>query len=174
VPKLTAKPKKSKKVAPKRAAATARATKPSPAGKRKPAAAKPRSAPAKPKRVRVAVAVMEAELVMAAPVVGGALAMPQITSPLAGAAVPAGIDLPVRVQTNRGDFGYVLQLTDVTPVGARPAVPFPVPAPSGSPFTVVIPGVNLVAGHAYSIRVFVSPANGLTPPNMDSICPVTA
>jgi hypothetical protein len=80
----------------------------------------------------------------------------------------------VTVETNRGDFGYILQLSDITPGVVRPGLPLAVPAPSGSPFTVVIPGGSLVAGHSYRIRVFVSPANGLTPPNMDSICNVTA
>ncbi len=102
---------------------------------------------------------------------GGQPANPRITEPLAGSTVTAGANLQVNANTNRPDLNYIIQLTDVTPPPAPPpvpAMPFQLPVtPTGTDFGGTIPGANLAPGRVYQIRVFVAPASGGTPPNLD-------
>lgn len=108
----------------------------------------------------------------------GAPADPEIISPLANAMVPAGLNLFVDLTTDRGDLGYILEVLDTTPLPAGvlppPAVQFIVPAPGANNFSVNVPGAMLVGGHTYRLRVFVNPANGLTPPHLDFVINITA
>jgi len=111
------------------------------------------------------------------PSADGALADPQIITPLANAMVPAGVNLFVDMTTNRGDFGYILQVLDTTPVPAGmlppPAVQFII-SPGANNFSVNVPGGMLIAGHTYRLRVFVNPANDLTPPQLDFVINISA
>ena len=103
----------------------------------------------------------------------GANSTPQFSSPRAGANVAAATDLVVSVTTNRGDLGYIVELHDTTVMMAMPIQKL-VAKPAGSPFSTTFSGAGIVAGSAYSIRVFVNPADGLTPPNGDQIIAVNA
>ncbi|MBY0458902.1 MAG: fibronectin type III domain-containing protein [Gemmataceae bacterium] len=92
-------------------------------------------------------------------------AKPKITSPGNGDHVPPGVDLTVQVDTNRDDLRYIVELTDTT-TGA--SVKVYVPAPTGGRFTAVFAGSNLQPDRTYTIRVYVNPLDGATPPNLDA------
>jgi hypothetical protein len=100
----------------------------------------------------------------------GASATPQIAAPLAGDTVPAGVDLQVDVDTNRGDLGYIVELLDVTPSPvAALAMQTSVAAPAGNNFSVTFPASRLAPDRQYRLRVFVDPAFGGTPPHQDHV-----
>lgn len=99
----------------------------------------------------------------------GVAATPLITSPLANATVPAGVNLVVTVSTNRADLGYTVTIQDITPPGPAPApTAFPGPNPTTNPFSVTIPAANLAAGRTYRILVTLDTASSATP-HTDSV-----
>lgn len=99
----------------------------------------------------------------------GVAATPLITSPLANATVPAGVNLVVNVSTNRADLGYTVTIRDITPPGPAPApTAFPGPNPTTNPFSVTIPAANLAAGRTYRILVTLDTASSATP-HTDSV-----
>src|SRR5205823_9456142 len=102
-------------------------------------------------------------------------ATPRIQQPQANSPIASGQNLFVLVWTNRGDLGYIVVVTDITPPPPPPAppppvmapVPLTIPPPGGSYFAAEFLGSNFVANHVYRIRVYVDPAFGATPPHMD-------
>jgi hypothetical protein len=192
VPKTTKKPAKRNPAPTKtKPAPKTVAKKPTTAPVAKPKSSKAASKP-KPANGKVlghmAISVQVSESLL---ISGGMPAAPQITAPPAGAQIPAGANLEVDVTTNRPDLSYIVELTDITPpppapfpgpIGPGggplpPPMPLPIPfnvTPMGNNFSVIIPGSNFVSGHTYSIRVYVDPADGATPPNADCTINVTA
>jgi hypothetical protein len=96
-------------------------------------------------------------------------AAPTIQSPGANTYAAPGVNLSVEVWTNRPDLSYIVTLADITSGSTLPPPPvnLVIPAPCSIPFFAVFNGSNLVANRLYTLRVFVNPASGLTPPHMD-------
>jgi hypothetical protein len=110
--------------------------------------------------------------------IGQAVAAPQFVQPTSGFFATPGADLRVLVSTLRPDLRYIITVTDVTDPqnpGAPQQINIPAPIGSGSSmlFAADVPGAWLVLGHKYQIRVFVDPADGLTPPHHDAAVDIT-
>jgi hypothetical protein len=102
------------------------------------------------------------------------IARPVIMTPSANAEVPAATDLHVVVNVNIASEDYVLELTDVTG-----SPPYPPPytqtgTPNASSQVIAdIPGAQLQPNRTYELRVYIDPAFGPTPPNLDHVINIT-